>query len=154
MLLTLVGHVPRTISTLCSMFLLRGGRIEYEVIGARRYSRDLPQGGLELPCILTFIDISSKIEILKSLLDKAPVPTSSSEEPPSKCEDCKDLVPVDAPMFIGTWLSRYGYHLSLLDKEILNKGKMLNDMHINVTQASLKQQFPMIEGLRLYFASV
>ena len=47
-----VGHVPRSI---CSMFLRRGGRIDCEITGARRYSEDLPQGGLEIPCKLTLM---------------------------------------------------------------------------------------------------
>ena len=49
-----VGHVPRRISTLCSMFLRRGGTIACIVKGTRRYSYDLPQGGMEIPCQLKF----------------------------------------------------------------------------------------------------
>ena len=48
---TVVGHVPRTIS---SIFLRQGGSITSQVNGHRRYSSDLPQGGLEIPCVLTF----------------------------------------------------------------------------------------------------
>ncbi len=40
--------VPHTISTICSLFLLRGGTITCIVNGAKKYSADLPQGGLEL----------------------------------------------------------------------------------------------------------
>ena len=50
-----VGHVPRRISSICSMFLRRGGRIDCEITGDRRYSEDLPQGGLEIPCKLTLM---------------------------------------------------------------------------------------------------
>ena len=53
--LQIVGHVPRRISSICSIFIRRGGVIRCRVTGLRRYSSDLPQGGLELPCILTFI---------------------------------------------------------------------------------------------------
>ena len=42
---TVVGHVPQKISYLCSLFLRRGGGITCQVIGARKYSTDLPQGG-------------------------------------------------------------------------------------------------------------
>ena len=49
-----VGHVPRKISSVCSVFLRRGGVIHCIVTGARRYSADLVQGGLEIPCILRF----------------------------------------------------------------------------------------------------
>ena len=45
-----VGHVPRFISAAFTMFLRRGGIITCEVTGARKYSSDLPQGGLEVPC--------------------------------------------------------------------------------------------------------
>ena len=49
-----VGHLPRRISPLCSAFLRRGGTIKCIVNGHRKYSEDLPQGGLEVPCQLLF----------------------------------------------------------------------------------------------------
>ena len=49
----IIGHVSRKISSVCSMFLRRGGTISCRVTGGRRYSEDLPQGGLEVPCTLT-----------------------------------------------------------------------------------------------------
>jgi len=49
-----VGHVPRKISRLCNMFIEKGGDITYVVTGSRRYSFDLAQGGLEIPCTLIF----------------------------------------------------------------------------------------------------
>ena len=49
-----VGHIPKKISALCSLFLLRGGTITCQVTGSRRYSDDLVQGGLEIPCALKF----------------------------------------------------------------------------------------------------
>ena len=51
---TTVGHVPRAISCVCTLFLRRGGFIKATVTGPRRYSQDLPQGGLELPCTYRF----------------------------------------------------------------------------------------------------
>ena len=50
----IVGHLPKRISSVCSLFLRRGGSIRCVIIGNRRYSKDLPQGGLELPSMLTF----------------------------------------------------------------------------------------------------
>lgn len=47
-----VGHLPRKISHLC--FIRRGGEIICEITGSRRYSFDLPRGGLEIPCLLIF----------------------------------------------------------------------------------------------------
>ena len=40
-----VGHVPRLISSICSIFIRRGGVIVYKVQGPCQYSSDLPQGG-------------------------------------------------------------------------------------------------------------
>ena len=50
---TVVGHVPKKISSVCSLYLRRGGSIICRV-GSRRYSEDLIQGGLEIPCVLIF----------------------------------------------------------------------------------------------------
>lgn len=54
-----VGHLPCKFS----LFLKRGGLISCTVTGKRRYSVDLPQGGLEIPCLVTFIG-------KKELMDK------------------------------------------------------------------------------------
>ena len=64
---TVVGHLPKRISRVCSLFLLRGGTILCTVVGGRRYSADLAQGGLEVPCILRFIGKPKEINKLKSL---------------------------------------------------------------------------------------
>ena len=45
-----VGHMPRKISPVCSIFIRRGGSITCTVSDRRRYSADLEQGGLEIPC--------------------------------------------------------------------------------------------------------
>ena len=50
----IVGHLPKRISSVCSIFLRKGGSITCTVNGERRYSRDLTQGGLEIPCLLLF----------------------------------------------------------------------------------------------------
>ena len=57
--LTVVGHIPRRISSICSIFLRRGGTIDCTVDGSRRYSSNIPQGGLEIPYVLTFTAQSS-----------------------------------------------------------------------------------------------
>ena len=43
---TRVGHLPKRISSICSLFLHMGGSISCEVTGPRQYSADLIQGGL------------------------------------------------------------------------------------------------------------
>ena len=65
----IVGHAPRLILPVCNLFITRGGTIDYEIIGPRRYSVDLPQGGLELPCKLfsgSSKDITKVEDLLKS----------------------------------------------------------------------------------------
>lgn len=69
---TTVGHIPRKISCICFTFLRRGGTIHCTVTEQRRYSADLPQGGLEIPCLLEFVgkanDVAKVAKILAHLL--------------------------------------------------------------------------------------
>ena len=48
-----VGHVPLKISSVCSLFLRHGGTIMCKITGRRQHSKDLAQGGLEIPCTMT-----------------------------------------------------------------------------------------------------
>ena len=64
---TIIGHLPRKLSRVCSLFLRRGGTIECTVTGGRRYSVDLPQGGLEVPCSLLFKATPKEVQKLKKL---------------------------------------------------------------------------------------
>ena len=49
-----VGHLPIKISSTCSLFIMKGGVISCKVINpARKYSGDLIQGCLEIPCVIT-----------------------------------------------------------------------------------------------------
>lgn len=50
----IVGHLLKKISLLCSPFLRRGGSIKCQITGHKCHSADLPQGGLEVPCLLIF----------------------------------------------------------------------------------------------------
>ena len=52
--LTTVGHIPRKISKVSFVFIRRGGTIQVRVNRHRCYLVDLFQGGLEIPCILTY----------------------------------------------------------------------------------------------------
>ena len=49
-----VGHVPRTISTPCNVFIRKRGAITCIISGHRQYSLDLEQGGFDVPCKLQF----------------------------------------------------------------------------------------------------
>ena len=41
-----IGHVPKKISSVCSLYIRGGGEIHCSVTGSRRFSADLEQGGL------------------------------------------------------------------------------------------------------------
>ena len=56
-----VGHLPRRILTLSSLFI-RGGIIRCGVTENCRYSRDFAQGGMEIPCQLTFIGMGKELK--------------------------------------------------------------------------------------------
>ena len=143
-----VGHVPRSISAVCYSFLRRHGTIGCEIIGPRRFSHDLPQGGLEIPCKLTFRGEEMYVTKLKTLLDKAPTleprapsskrkKTAESSEEPNSSKDSGVIV----------WLRFNNYYMTLLDKDVVSNGSMLNDAHINCAQELLRSQFPGIDGL-------
>ena len=72
-----VSHVPRFLSSICSIFIQRGGEIVCKITGTRHYSADLPQGGMEIPCILIFksqsIKECSKTEYLTKSAKKSVV---------------------------------------------------------------------------------
>ena len=72
---TIVGHVPRTISVPCDLFLRKGGTISCTVTGPPQYSRDLEQGGQDVPCKLVFsgpVKDDFKQKVQRLLLQKAP----------------------------------------------------------------------------------
>ena len=64
---TVVGHLPQKLTRVCSLFLRRGGTIDCSVSGHRKYSADLPQGGLEIPCSLIFKGTPKEILKLKKM---------------------------------------------------------------------------------------
>ena len=77
-----VGHVPHSISTLCSVFIRRGGTIFCVVTGRRRYSMDLPQGGMEIPCKYRFVGNGREIKKVRSYITKpvTRLPSSRDED--------------------------------------------------------------------------
>ena len=79
-----VGHLPRRISPLCSAFLRRGGTIKCIVSGHRKYSEDLPQGGLEVPCQLHFSIESESVSKETEQLIRSSLALSDIEYPESQ----------------------------------------------------------------------
>ena len=74
----IVGHIPRKIATIYSLFLRRNGIINVEMTGGRRYSAELPQGGLEILCTITFEGVEKDMEV-KNLISAALTPPTGDE---------------------------------------------------------------------------
>ena len=80
-----VGHIARRISAACSLFIQKNGSIKCTITGTRQYSADLPQGGLEIPCLLTFRgDKKEVMKVRKLLGTKLQVPESNVSSPSKK----------------------------------------------------------------------
>ena len=62
-----VRHVPRKLSAMCLLFLRRIGSIMCQVTGSKRYSGDLPQGGLEIHVCLFLLMNLLKLKSFKPL---------------------------------------------------------------------------------------
>ena len=162
-----VGHLPITISSSCSVFLQMGGAISCRVTGSRCYSRDLNQGGLEIPCVLVFQGsncLVSKAKKMLQLCEQKPnniKATTAQDTPMEALKDGEDL-PGDPAKKIkveeeestsrcdhnneDVWL----YHkIRLLNRNAMSNGRQLNDKHINFAQIILKEKFPDITGLQL-----
>ena len=65
---TIIGHLLRKMSKVCSLFLRKGGSIRCKVTGSRHYSSNLPQEGLEIPCSLLFTANVKEITKLRKVL--------------------------------------------------------------------------------------
>ena len=122
------------------MFLRRGGAIRCTVTGARRYSADLQQGGLEIPCILKF-ESGTDSEKTRCLLDKTKKLVSSAlpkDKRPSEQvvhkeegESSVDEVPETKKIKLSVSESENG------QRDIM-RGEMLSDIAINIAQRLLK----------------
>ena len=64
----IVGHVPKFLSKLTFFFLKHGATLTEKVATERRYSFDLPQGGMEIP--VEFIYKSEKKELIDQMKEK------------------------------------------------------------------------------------
>ena len=59
---TTVGHESKFLSKITCFFLKLGGDLVVKVTGQRRYSRDLNQGGMELPSTYVFTSTDAEIQ--------------------------------------------------------------------------------------------
>ena len=162
-----VGHLPKKISSTCSVFLRKGGTITCRVSGERRYSKDLAQGGLEIPCLLRFdSDNDTLISKMKKMLDNlkkqeeelkaAEKQQEEGMEAPSKRikledkENDRNEINAEKENPPTVWLSLKEARITLYssDKAELLRGEKLNDLHILFAQTLLRQQFPGVQGLK------
>ena len=151
----IVGHFPKRISSVCSIFLRKGGSITCTVNGERRYSRDLTQGGLEIPCLLLFeINNDSLISKIKKMLDQCQKQEEEMEVPAKRIklenkENDRNEINAEEENLPTIWLSLKEARIALYssDKEAILSGERLNDIHILFAQTLLRQQFPGVQGL-------
>lgn len=153
---TVVGHLPRKCTAVFSLFLRRSGTIVCRVNGSRRYSVDLPQGGLEVPCTLFFSGEPSLIKkimkLTNELPDRASVEANNSFEGNDSIVDMTDdsmPPPKKKKLSDDVWIcwENSGLRLTMADRETVVVGEELNDMHIDTYQKMLKALFPGLCGL-------
>ena len=148
----IVGHLPRAISSVCYLFLGREGTIQCQVTGTRQYSVDLPQGGLEVPCKLTFSGEARLIikvqKLLQEALDSGLLTSCTVDSDPQRKSPTKHPNKKRRIDDSECWVQLNGIVLSQLDKNHVHDGRWLNDKHINYAQSLLKNQFPHIDGLK------
>ena len=136
-------------SAICSLFLRRGGSIVCRTTGSRRYSQDLPQGGLEIPCLLFFSGKPDKIEKLKALIKEFEVGQKVESDDDKKVNNIVASPPAKKTKVNDNdqWICVGSIIMSAEDREVLLGGLFLNDKHIDVAQTLLKIQFPLHNGL-------
>lgn len=178
-----VGHLPKKISSTCSLFL-RNGRIQCKVTGSRRYSSDLVQGGMEIPCLLILNGEKAVLEKARHLLLYSSESTENSSTPACGTNDKEESTSTLKKRKIGTeannkstsstvinvemlsnsvgqaldkgggiasaepWLTFQSCNMSKLEKDILQNGDCLSDLHIAFALKILHCQFPEVEGLQ------
>ena len=161
-----VGHLPKKISSTCSLFILNGGSISCKVTDPhRRYSSDLVQGGLEIRCMIILQGPKELIDKARKLLAISSKSIASADEnkPISKKEtdlmidasvtpvapDAK-RIKLESEADQSVWVTFTGTRIQLLaeDKCIIVGQERLSDRHINFAQALLRAQFPSSDGLQ------
>jgi len=161
----IVGHVPRKISTICSLFIRRGGTIQCIINGRQRYSSDMPQGGLEIPCVLHFMATTSNSHegkkaknLIQSTLcvkvSEVPLPINVSTENPAEesnedLQEPREMSPVIIPEDKAEEdiRSPQKKRAKCIDVERILMGEELCDVEINFAQQLLKAQFKKLNGL-------
>ena len=145
-----------------SLFLRHGGVIRSRVTGSRQYSRDLPQGGLKLPCLYLFEGKASVIEKVRSRVLSLTSPVTHLETAaagviPVEGESVLvvNLSQADEPKSSGSqntaleWTRAHDIVLTIEDRQMISSGQRLTDRHINFAQRLIQAQFQQLDGLHL-----
>ena len=137
-----VRYVPQKISAACSLFLCNNGTILCIITGNRRFSADLLQGGLEIPCKLKFSGEAKFVEKIRKL-----TPIKSNDAPASVNVKASTILPPEKKWKVASddiiivageevndnqgtaWLSLNKIILTHEDRRIIVKGEELNDKH-------------------------
>ena len=165
-----VGHVPRIISPICSVFIQKGGTIEGTVNGSPQYSFDLPQGGQDVPCVLKFstshsdeldkfkkrIEVTLGIKVEAELLQPSVVKEEAVIEPvvmpEEKVKDEMLALSADVPIALIDLTNRDGSPARKRQKvcgvERIIMGEELTDETINQAQQLLKSKYPQFNGFQ------
>ena len=151
---TVVGHIPRKFSAVCALFITNGGSITCIPTATRKFSDDLPQGGLEIPCKYIFEGdpkyinkVKMIFNILEVNLNMQFLSSDSANKPPHK-RPRMTMNPKPDELEGGNWVTN-AVNLTLRDKQfILNNENELNDKHIDHGLDLLHNQFPHISGLK------
>ena len=124
--------------------------------GSRKYSDDLEQGGLEIPCVLIFKGSAKVTTKAKKLVESALATEATSIQASKKRKTDNYDFPVTVSSVAtsegqsgsdstNTWATLKGFTRE--DQHHIESGKKLNDLLINIAQEILKKQFPDIRGL-------
>ena len=93
------------------MLVRKGGTITCTISGERRYSGDLPQGGLKVPCYLLFVGSHTLIEKLTKALSVLPSGDRLVSDPPEKKKQRIEIT--SGPNEKKEWLYLESYNLKL-----------------------------------------
>ena len=150
-----VGHLPRKISAVCSLFLRNGGVITCTVSGARRYSVDLEQGGLEIPCTLRFegnekLDNNylNKVErLVRSAMSSTAKRPDSVASKTDERMDSTGSNPEPKKRKLADFSNKEQRQTDSWELEIKN-GEMLTNVSVSMAQNMIHNQFPSLNGLK------
>ena len=110
--------------------------------GGRRYSRDLPQGGLEIPCVLTFTGSSPLVDKTEKLL-KEVITLAGKTDKENKQPSSADTNPPNKKAKVDDeWIRVGRVCLKMSERCVVSENAELNDLVINSSQTIMQRQFP------------